>query len=157
MAGTQAPAARPPLQTIVDAVLNQFAFLASEETPDAAAPGTPGMEGVMTYHGPEHGRVRCWCTPGFARELCCNVLGIDPSEQLQPATLTDAVGEFLNIVCGQLLTSWYGTEAVFSLSPPQVSSALAPDPLPDDCRLTVGEERLLYRHESLPAPKGGAA
>ncbi len=59
--------------------------------------------------------------PGdLSAELAVNILGVDDEDELEEGDAADAVKELVNVICGQLLTSMFGTETVFQLTIPTV-------------------------------------
>jgi hypothetical protein len=121
------PTNQPPtsvttdLKTVVTDVLGDLAFMVTDdEAPDLRA-GAVWMQARITYFGPASGTLSCWCTRDLATQLAANLLGIEPEEGQALTAADDALREFMNVLCGQLVTSWHGTEAVFNLSIPDVS------------------------------------
>ena len=150
------PTRRPPtadvpdLTTVVTDVLGDLAFMVTDdETPDVGA-GTVWMQADINYYGPISGTLRCWCTRHFATQLAANLLGIEPEEGEAVVAAEDALREFMNVLCGQLVTTWHGTEHVFNLSIPGVCECMeAPppaDPAAAFCRLSIDGEPLLCTH-----------
>jgi CheY-specific phosphatase CheX len=126
---TPIPKAQPPavptaernLGTVVTDVLGELAFMVNDGTEAIWPSGVALVQGEIHYRGPISGCVRCWCTPDFATQLAANLLGVEPGTDDAQAASADAVGEFLNVLCGQLVTAWYGTEAVFDLDIPSAT------------------------------------
>ncbi len=108
------------LKRIAAVVLSDMAFMLGDDEPTDWAPGAIMLEGTIGYHGPVNGRLRCFCTRDFAVRLAANIRGIDPDDDEALAGAEDAVRELLNVLCGQLITAWHGTEAVFQLDIPAV-------------------------------------
>ena len=63
----------------------------------------------------------------LAREIAANILGEDSEADIVTQQADDALGELLNVLCGQFLTTVEGTEPVFDLSVPRVGAATAAD------------------------------
>jgi hypothetical protein len=118
---TSAAKASPDLATIVGDVLGDLAFLVSDDERPALPLGVVWLECRISYSGPVSGTLRCWCTQGFASQLAANLLGTRPDDDAVHDGVGDALGEFMNVVCGQLVTAWHGLHAVFGLSIPMVS------------------------------------
>jgi hypothetical protein len=116
----ESTATRPQLIDVVGEVLGDLAFLVSDDSPPAQPTGLTWLEGEIHYEGPQRGRLRCWCSRTFAVQLAANLLGLDARDAQVAASADDAVREFMNVVCGQLVTAWHGREAVFNLSIPEV-------------------------------------
>lgn len=70
------------------------------------------------FRGPSEGYLCIRLYGGFLPELTANMLGEEeiPSEEDQ----ADALGELSNVICGNLLPSMAGLEAVFNLDAPEV-------------------------------------
>lgn len=107
------------LTTIFSDVLANLAFMFNDDEPSEPAGGEVWMETTISYHGSESGSLRLSCPTEFAALLAANLLGIDPQDRDAETKAEDAVKEFMNIVCGQLITTWYGSEQVFDLTIPQ--------------------------------------
>ncbi|HNQ23851.1 MAG TPA: chemotaxis protein CheX [Phycisphaerae bacterium] len=115
------------LTTVFSEVLANLAFMFTD-----TEPGEPVLEGewletMISYHGPYQGTLRLRCTRAFTVLLAANLLGIDPDDDEAEHGADDAAKEFMNIVCGQLVTTLHGTDPVFNLSIPR-STPLAEPP-----------------------------
>ncbi|MCP4590013.1 MAG: chemotaxis protein CheX [bacterium] len=107
------------LTAIFSDVLANLAFMFSDDDGEATpAAGSIWLETEIAYHGPQRGTLRFWCTRDFSTKLSANLLGGDPEDDDAEAQAVDAVKEFMNIVCGQLITAIHGTESVFDLTIP---------------------------------------
>lgn len=107
------------LTTVFSEVLANLAFMFTDSEPgDPVLEGT-WLETTISYHGPHQGSLHLRCTRAFTVLLAANLLGIDPDDEDAEAGADDAAKEFMNIVCGQLVTTVYGTEPVFNLSIPR--------------------------------------
>jgi CheY-specific phosphatase CheX len=143
---------KPDLSLIVSDVLGDLAFLiADDETPEIS-PGTIWLQGEVGYTGPQQGKLQCWCTREFAIQLAANLLGTDPADPEALTDAEDALRELLNVLCGNLVTSWHGDTAVFNLGIPQVKECFeTPTPADGDqkncCRLSVSGEPVFFLHE----------
>jgi hypothetical protein len=143
---------KPDFSVVVADVLSSLAFMVVDDEPCAAPADTAWYSGAIAYRGPFSGTVRCWCTQTFALELAANLLGLEPGDpQAQPAAL-DAVREFLNVLCGQLVTRWYGTEAEFDIGLPTACGQGVELTLPSASAagvswLNVGGQPLACAHE----------
>lgn len=115
----------PELASIVLDVLGELAFMVTDDEPLELPMGTVWMEGEVTYTGGVNGRLRCWCTRDFAIRLAANLLGIEADEGEAQVAAEDAVREFMNVLCGQIVTVWHGTAGVFNLSIPTVRECIA--------------------------------
>ncbi len=81
---------------------------------------TPDFIGHIDFDGSVTGRLFLECTDEFASILAENLLGID-IDGLEEAHKWDAIGEFLNIICGNIVTEIFDNEKSFTLSSPQVN------------------------------------
>ncbi len=109
------------LTTVFSDVLQTLAFLFTDDEPLQPSAGDVWLETNIAYRGPVSGGLRLWCTRPFSQTLAANLLGIDQPEDLSDQQSEDAVKEFMNVVCGQYVTSAYGSDAVFCLTIPDVA------------------------------------
>lgn len=149
---TSAAKAPPDLATIVGDVLGDLAFLVSDDERPALPAGAVWLECRISYSGPFSGTLRCWCTQSFASQLAANLLGTRPDSDAVREGVGDALGEFMNIVCGQLVTAWHGTDPVFDLSIPTVNECRETPRLDLEqrdgaCALSISGEPFYCRHE----------
>ena len=147
----EALATKRDLAAVAADVLGDLAFMVSDEGPAEPPPGTIWLRCEITYRGPTAGTLGCWCSRDFAIQLAANLLGIESDESDAQTGAEDAVREFMNVFCGQLVTSWYGTAAVFSLSIPTVQACVeTPGPPESDdghwCRLSISRESFYCWH-----------
>jgi len=87
--------------------------------------------------------------------LSANLLGLEAEDSGAQVGAVDAVREFMNVLCGQLITTWYGKNQVFDLTIPNVRECTetAPqgaEPRTHWCRLSVEREFIVCRHRSDP-------
>lgn len=139
------------LAMIFSDVLADLAFMFTDDEEATSHPGDVWLETAIGYRGPVNGDLRFRCTRAFTCLLAGNLLGIAP-EEAGPEQADDAAREFMNIVCGQLVTALHGTDAVFNLTIPEITEiAESPDfSLNDGCHsATVSVEgqsvQLLYQ------------
>lgn len=109
------------LATTFSEVLANLAFMFTDE--DLADPpsGDVWFETTIHYSGPAAGTLRLRCTADFSVQLAASLLGIAPDNADAEQGASDAVKEFMNIVCGQFVTAAYGTEGVFNVTIPEIS------------------------------------
>lgn len=145
----------PELTHVVLEVLGDLAFMLTDDQPTDWSAGTVSLQGEITYRGCVSGTLRCWCTRDFAARLAANLLGIEAEQREAQADATDAVREFLNVLCGQLITVWHGRQGIFDLAIPTVHECIGA-PVPGDreprylCRLSVEGEPLLCTYHPNP-------
>lgn len=111
--------AGPELAEIVGNVLGDLAFLVGDDERPQPPVAAEWMECEISYSGPLGGTLRCWCTRDFAVQLAANLLGVSAADESVAKGVGDALGEFLNVVCGQFITARHGTDPVFNLSIPR--------------------------------------
>lgn len=147
------PAAQRDLSALVNDVLGDMAFMITDPTQAALPSGGKWLVGEIRYRGPVSGLLTCWCSRPFSAQLAANLLGLDPGADDAQHAADDAMREFLNVLCGHLVTRWFGTEAVFNLSIPAVRESadapgLAAPPTGQRCEITIDGEPLIVVHES---------
>lgn len=121
------------LTTIFSEVLADLAFMFTDEELADPPAGDVWLETTISYGGPVAGTLRLRCTRDFSAQLAANLLGADPGDPDSELSASDAVKEFMNIVCGQFITAVHGTEEVFNLTIPEIVE------LPQAPELTVCE------------------
>ena len=116
------------LATIFSEVLANLAFMFTDEEQPEVTTGDLWLETTISYSGSINGSLKLFCTRDFAVLLAANLLGTDLEDEEAQSDAIDAVKEFMNIVCGQLVTAYHGTEKVFNLTIPEVRELpAAPD------------------------------
>jgi len=135
------------LTTIFSEVLANLAFMFSDDEPAETPPGEVWLETTIGYQGPKSGNLCFWCTRSFSVLLAANLLGIDPDDADAESKADDAVKEFMNIICGQLVTALHGAEEVFQLSIPEIrelpeSPELLDEPGAEESTLSVEGQRV---------------
>jgi CheY-specific phosphatase CheX len=142
------------LTTIFSEVLANLAFMFTDEEQIELSPADAWLETVISYQGPTQGTLRFRCTTDFSILLAANLLGIDPQDEEADAKARDAVKEFMNIVCGQLVTAVHGSENIFNLTIPTITELPeAPDLHADDGSdsATLSVDGYLVQLSFLPA------
>ncbi len=139
------------LAPVVTDVLGDLAFMITDDEAPELPSGTVWMQAQVSYEGPARGTLRCWCTRDFATQLAANLLGIETEEGEALVAAEDALREFMNVLCGQLVTAWHGTEAIFNLTIPQVSECEQAPLLEGQtgahaCQLSIDGEPLFCTH-----------
>ncbi len=110
------------LATIFSEVLANLAFMFTDEDLYDENGDTQWLETSIGYRGDHNGKLRFRCTREFTELLATNLLGTEPGEQTTTAQQDDAAKEFMNIVCGQLVTAIHGTEEVYNLTIPEIEN-----------------------------------
>ncbi len=146
---------RPELAAVVCDVLSDLAFMISDDRQTPLDGRRDWLHCRIEYRGAAQGALHCWSTGEFARQLAATLLGLDPDDDASRNGATDALREFLNVVCGQLVTAWYGRRTVCDLSVPQIDAQPPPKPAGETvgnaCRITVAGEPLICTHEGISA------
>ena len=109
----------PVLTTVLSEVLANLAFMFTDDESAEPSPGDVWLETTISYRGPAQGTLKFRCPKDFSHLLAANLLGVDPQNENAESKGEDAAREFMNILCGQLITSLHGAEEVFDLSIPQ--------------------------------------
>jgi len=155
------PTKQPPttenveLKSIVSDVLAELAFMIGDDEDIDITSVTDWMHVEITYSGVASGRLRCWCTRPFAVRLAANLLGTEVDETEAQLAAEDAVREFANVLCGQIVTIWHGTSSAFALTIPGVSECWEAPSLDEDkpgyrCLFSAEGEPLLCVHDQGP-------
>ena len=111
-------------ETIANAfceVLEVFSFMFGEPAEKDELPEVEDacISSKMTFTGDMEGTVTVTVPLELCQEIAANVLGIDEDdEEIEDTHAKDALGEMLNVICGQLLTAIAGETPVFDLSVP---------------------------------------
>ena len=79
----------------------------------------------IRFEGPHQGALHLYIPLTMMQTILANMLGEDEDEIEKPLEISnkqiDALGELLNVICGQTLTEIWGTEPVFDLRLPNVT------------------------------------
>jgi CheY-specific phosphatase CheX len=108
------------LATIFSEILASLAFMFTEEEAAEDSPEATWIDTSISYEGPTRGTLRLRCTRDFAVQLAATLLGMDPLDDEARRAAEDAVKEFMNILCGQFVTTVHGTGDSFNLTIPQI-------------------------------------
>jgi len=122
--------------------LSETLFQVAEKTLESLAfmfcfPGEPEempAESLTTvdadFSGPFDGVLRMTVTEEVLPELAVNMLGMEESDAISLDEQQDALGEALNVICGNLLPAIAGKKAIFEIARPRVVPS-------DDCDARV--------------------
>ena len=108
------------LREIAPLILEETAFVFTDDLSDPP----PGPEwnpigAQLAFKGDVIlGSLRVWTDPKFARTIAANMLGVEEDDPQGEQRASDALGELLNIVLGNVLTRAYGDGPVFHLGIP---------------------------------------
>ena len=110
------------IDTVFISVLEKLAFMFAEAVPKEEVPTDIDtlIQTDIRFTGHASGHISLIVRRDICGELVSNILGSDPDET-EGAESEDALGELLNVVCGQLLTTISGDQPVFDLSAPATS------------------------------------
>ncbi len=138
------------LTTVLSDVLADLAFMFTDGEEFSEQSGESWIETSIGYKGSVGGELRLVCTRTFANQLAENLLGVDPGDGISEQESSDAVREFMNVVCGQFVTAAHGVVDVFNLTIPTVTE-LEEQPFVEDCgdevtQLSVDGQWLQLRH-----------
>jgi CheY-specific phosphatase CheX len=111
------------LAQIASDTLEKLAFLfafAVDKEPSSLALADKPMEGVyVAFAGPVSGALIMEVSHDVLDELVSNMLGLDAPHELSPEERQDALGETINVICGNILPVVAGDQMVFDLEAPQ--------------------------------------
>ncbi len=123
-------------QAILDVASHVFetsAFLSVYPLEEGTELPPPDFCATMTFKGAADGRVSMRIAGEVLDTIVDNVLEMDSDPEEQMKRRNDVLKEMLNMLCGNLLTSHFGSNPVFNLSPPEViESAEMPAPTSED-------------------------
>ena len=103
-------------------VLMKYAFMFGDISTKEEFPvdGTNYLHATIDFTGYRSGTLGISTSSDLCVQLAANVLGVDPDDENSINDAADALEELINIVCGQFLTTVFGEELIFDLSPPSV-------------------------------------
>jgi len=94
----------------------------TDDAHEDPAADDPWLETSIGYRGKYNGDLHFRCTRSFTYLLAANLLGAEPGGEDAVNSADDAAKEFMNIVCGQLVTALHGSEDIFNLTIPEIST-----------------------------------
>ena len=102
----------------------QFAFMFAEPSnaDEVGGHSGPFVKVTMTVSGVHTGKLTLFAANTLCSDLAINVLGMEEDEEVTEKDGQDACKEFLNILCGQLVTNLFGDQVVLDLSIPVCSA-----------------------------------
>jgi len=111
---------REKIKKVCFEIFEQLAFMFAEEIDIDEIQGgdEPFIHAAMSFSGNTSGSIDITMPVSLASQLAKNILGLDESENLDRQHYEDAVCELLNTICGRMLTSLFGEDAVFDLHVP---------------------------------------
>lgn len=119
---------RERIGEIIVGIIEKQAFLLGEPAgrDELAGELDGGFKAAVNFSGHASGNLRLLASQATCQELAANVLGVD-EEDIDDAAARDAIGEMLNVLCGNILTELAGEDPIFDLTPPTVEAAGADD------------------------------
>ena len=106
------------LKELFSEILANLAFMFTDDEDTEASDQDVWLETSISYLGPHRGTLVFHCPQRFTQGLAANLLGVDPEAPEADDQSEDAVKEFMNILCGQLVTQFFGSEDIYNLSIP---------------------------------------
>ena len=90
---------------------------------NTATPSDSMQKASLTFTGEKvSGSISLVLPESLSLELAANMLGAEPEEEFVQEQSKDALGELLNVLCGQFLTTVEGEIPIFDLTVPVVTS-----------------------------------
>jgi chemotaxis protein CheY-P-specific phosphatase CheC len=102
-------------------VLEKLAFMFGDEVgkEEIPFPGRDCVEANMYFKGPRSGKLGIVVPVDICPVIAANILGMDVEDLSSQDQDFDALKEVLNVICGNVLTTLEGDEAVFDLTVPE--------------------------------------
>ncbi len=94
-----------------------------DETPEPVADAGPVLSAAVEFSGQFSGKLAISAPEEFVKILATNMLGVDEDDPDAQQKCGDALGEILNMVCGNLLPAIAGTEPEFRITEPRELAA----------------------------------
>ena len=112
---------------------------------------TPLWHAAIEFQGAVTGRIEVAAPEDLCLVLAANAMGVEP-DMLEGLTPKDALGEFLNIVCGEFIEVRQGNQQIYHLTIPALSEFTADQwralaARPETVSLLVEDQPMLARAE----------
>ena len=110
-------------QAILEAASRVFetaAFLSVYPLDPSQELPPPERAATMTFHGAANGRVSMRVALSVLDSVVDNLLDLQDDPDELATRRGDVLKEMLNMLCGNILTGYFGAEPVFDLSPPEL-------------------------------------
>ncbi len=110
------------LCVVAEDILESLAFvlLAPEDDAPPAADNAPDVVASITFAGPFDGTLFLRVSGDMLPTIAGNMLGLNFGETSSQIQQEDAFKELLNVICGNLLPKFAGSQAVFNIYPPKI-------------------------------------
>ena len=105
---------------VVTEVLEKQDFMFAEPSSELESQAARFLHAQMGFSGPVVGDLEIVAPWELCATLAANALGVEMEDESAGQYAPDTFMEFLNVACGQLLTTIYGSGEEFWLSPPRV-------------------------------------
>lgn len=107
-------------------VFETMAFTFEMPGQDPPAEGEATVRATVAFAGPVHGTLSIVLPVAMLPALVANMLGEDEGTEFPEQQLHDAVGELANVICGNVVQTLAGAQAVFTLESPWIEAPPAP-------------------------------
>ena len=97
-----------------------FTFIDSPEDADLRTDAAEFLHATIEFDGPSAGQLGIAAPKALCAELAAGVLGLDSDEGDARESMSDTLGELLNVTCGNFTTAMFGAEDLVDQSIPQV-------------------------------------
>ena len=109
------------LRKVAEETFETLAFILPVPEEDGAeAACLPQVAASVAFTGPFGGSIALAVSAEMLPALGANMLGLDDGDEPPLDKQLDALGELLNIICGNLLPVIGGSEAVFDVHAPEI-------------------------------------
>jgi hypothetical protein len=147
------------LENVVQDTFATMVFLFPEDRDQPPPPPEACLTAVVGFSGPFRGEVRLAVGPDMPALVATNMLGLEPGSLPTSEQERDAMGELVNVICGNLLPAITSPLEVFNVHPPRVQAGECPGRYDVSARsemwLDGGFVRVSLTLHSAPAPVGG--
>lgn len=111
------------LEAVFPRVLEESAFLFAEPSDTDGEQNAPDDAVCVSidFTGARSGSLNMAISTSLGREISMNLIGNDQGEAVPDSAAHDALGELLNVTCGNVLTEIAGEKPVFNLSVPRIA------------------------------------
>ena len=97
-----------------------FAFAEAPEDEILHTDESEFLHATIEFNGPSSGELGIAAPKGLCTELTAGLLGLEPDEVEAQDSVSDTLGELLNVTCGNFTTAMFGEETLIGQSIPRV-------------------------------------
>jgi len=108
------------LASAISDVIEELTLMIVEPSDVLPEDWCPELKVSIGFDGPVNGRLILLSDGALCDSVAANLLGSDLSDPEVLANAHDAVGELLNVVCGNLVTRVFDSQRAFALTLPEV-------------------------------------